>query len=140
LMTPKSGPRTRISVVTTDIPLLIDEPVSDHTIIDFCKKCVKCAEVCPSQAIPTDFEEKDGKIKRWQINQEACYTFWCKAGTDCGRCLAVCPYSHPDNFMHNFVRWGIRNSYLFRQIAVKLDNFLYVWYCSNSKRNRRYGN
>ncbi|MFH1196054.1 MAG: reductive dehalogenase domain-containing protein [bacterium] len=126
LMNSKLGPRLRISVVTTDMPLVTDKPGNDSSVVDFCMKCKKCAVACPSRAIPLDTAKNElGELKHWQINQEACFTYWCNVGTDCGRCLAVCPYSHPNNFLHDFVRWGIKNSYLFRQVAVKFDDLLY---------------
>ncbi len=125
LMTPNLGPRVRIGVITTDIPLILNKYMHNHSVIDFCTICKKCADVCPSQSISfNDMEDIDG-IKRWQINQEACYTFWTKVGTDCGRCVSVCPYSHPDNLMHNLVRAGIKNSFIFRRFALKMDDVLY---------------
>ena len=39
--------------------------------------------------------------------------------------MSVCPYSHPDNLMHNVVRTGIRNSRLFLKGAVWMDDFVY---------------
>lgn len=125
LMTPGLGPRVRIAVVTTDAPLIADTPVRDNTVIDFCTHCSKCASVCPSSSIPAgDREEITGTL-RWKINQESCFTYWCKVGTDCGRCMAVCPYSHPDNTFHNFIRWGISNNFLFRRLSVWLDDLFY---------------
>ncbi len=125
LITPTKGPRVRIGVVTTNIPLVIDEPKPDFSVIDFCTICKKCAESCPSNAISfDDMEEIDG-VKRWKINQEACFTLWCKLGTDCGRCMSVCPYSHEDNVLHNIVRKGIENNYIFRRLALKMDNIFY---------------
>ena len=125
LMTPMLGPRVRIAVVTTNLPLNIDYPLHDYSMIDFCIKCKKCADSCPSQAISfDDMHEVDG-IKRWQINQEACFSLWCSLGTDCGRCMSVCPFSHPDNLMHNVIRAGIKNSSMFRSLALKLDDTIY---------------
>ena len=125
LMTPKLGPRVRIAVVTTDAPLLADTPTHDDTVLDFCTNCRKCAVVCPSSSIPQgDREEQPGGL-RWKIDQESCFTYWCQVGTDCGRCMAVCPYSHKSNLLHDFVRWGIRNNFLFRRVAVKLDDLVY---------------
>ena len=125
LMTPKLGPRCRIAVVTTDLHLATDEVERDLTVIDFCHRCRKCAEACPSRALPfSDPEEAEG-VRRWKIDAEACFTLWCRLGTDCARCMAVCPYSHPDNWMHNAVRWGIRNNPLFRRAAVWLDDLVY---------------
>lgn len=125
LMTPSLGPRVRISIVTTNLPLVIDKAKPNYSMIDFCKKCKKCADACPGRAISfNDREDIDG-VKRWQINQEACFTLWCQAGTDCGRCISVCPYSHPDNALHNIVRYGLKKSGNFRSIALKMDNYFY---------------
>jgi reductive dehalogenase len=125
LMTPKLGPRVRISVVTTDLPLVADKRNYNYTLIDFCEKCKKCAVNCPPKAIPFDDRKEFDGAKRWRINSESCYTYWCVAGTDCGRCMSVCPYSHPDNFVHNIFRAGIRNSLLFRKFVIKMDDFFY---------------
>lgn len=125
LMTPNLGPRVRISAVTTNLPLEIDNRQQDTSIIDFCRHCFKCAKACPSNAISFDDMEKIDGVLRWQINSEACYTYWCSTGTDCGRCIAVCPYSHPDTLLHNAFRYGIRHSLLFRKGAILLDDLYY---------------
>jgi ferredoxin len=126
LMTPRLGPRVRIAVVTTDMPLGTDSPAPAPTTIDFCIQCKKCAESCPSRAIPFEAPEEDENgVLRWRIDSEACFTLWARLGTDCARCMAVCPYSHPDTAMHALVRWGIRNNSLFRKGAVWLDDLLY---------------
>jgi reductive dehalogenase len=125
LMTTKLGPRVRLGVVTTDITLNIDKPIIDHSVIDFCNKCKKCADCCPSSAIQSGDREDVGGIFRWQINSEACFTYWCKVGSDCGRCVVVCPYSHPNNFLHNVIRWGIGRNSVFRSFALLMDDFFY---------------
>ncbi len=125
LMTPELGPRVRIAVVTTDLPLVADEPRRDETVIDFCSHCRKCADVCPSRAISFADRVEIGGVIRWQINSEACFTFWCQIGTDCARCMKVCPYSHPDNPLHNVVRRGVSNSALFRRLAIVMDDLFY---------------
>lgn len=125
LMTPKQGPRVRIAVVTTDMPLKPDKPFNDHSVIEFCTYCKKCAAVCPSKSIPFDERKSIDGVERWQINSEGCFTYWCIAGTDCTRCMKVCPYSHPTNFFHNLIRLGIKKSYLFRRIAVYMDDVFY---------------
>lgn len=125
LMTPKIGPRVRISVVTTDIPLSYTRSNPDPTTLHFCHHCKKCASVCPTAAIPEGPRKVVGGIKRWQINSENCYLFWTLSGTDCGRCMGACPYSHPDDWFHRFIRWGIKNNLVFRHMAIKLDNIFY---------------
>ncbi|RUT73084.1 4Fe-4S dicluster domain-containing protein [Ancylomarina longa] len=125
LMTPRKGPRVRLGVITTDFEFPVHKWNKNHSLLDFCNRCKKCADVCPSKSISWNPPKEINGVKRWQINSESCFTYWCKAGTDCGRCMATCPYSHPDNLLHNSIRWGIKHSPLFRRIAVPLDDFFY---------------
>ena len=125
LMTPDLGPRVRLGVVTTDLPLTSDEAGFDASVLDFCQACKKCADTCPVRAIPSgDREEIDGAL-RWRIDQEVCYRYWCVTGTDCARCMALCPYSYPDTPMHNMVRWATRHSGTARRAVLWLDRLFY---------------
>lgn len=125
LMTPTLGPRVRISVVSTNMPVVPSTSLPDRTTLQFCDLCKKCAVNCPAAAIPSGSQTKIEGIPRWQINSERCYHLWTTSGTDCGRCMSVCPYSHPDNRFHRFIRWGIKNNLVFRHLAVKLDDVFY---------------
>lgn len=125
LMTPKLGPRVRIAVITTNLPLIANEYKFDDSVNAFCDICKKCADVCPSKAISMEEKTRINGNLRWQINQEKCFDFWCKTGTDCGRCMSVCPYSHPNNTMHNAVRLSIKYFKNFRPIALWMDDFFY---------------
>jgi reductive dehalogenase len=125
LITPRLGPRVRLGVVTTDLPLVVDRREPDHSVIDYCTMCEKCTDVCPSQAIPRGVRSEIDGALRWRIDSEACFTYWCKIGTDCARCVAVCPYSHPDNPMHNIVRLALRNSAVARRVALAADDYIY---------------
>ena len=125
LMTPRLGPRVRLGVVTTDLPLASDSPGDDRSVLDFCMICKKCAENCPTHSIPFgDREPIDGGF-RWVIDAESCFRYWNAIGTDCGRCMTVCPYSHPDSTAHNIVRWAIRSSGTARRGALWLDDLFY---------------
>lgn len=125
LMTPGLGPRVRLGVVTTDLPLIPDGRGEDRSVLDFCSICSKCADCCPPHAIPQgDRVEIDGAW-RWRINDAICYRYWNAVGTDCARCMSVCPYSHPNNVMHNAVRWAARHSGMARRAAVRLDDLFY---------------
>jgi ferredoxin len=125
LMTPRLGPRVRLSVVTTELPLVTEPRRFDSTVIEFCDICDKCAVVCPSQSIPRNLRSEENGVLRWRINAESCYAYWCKVGTDCGRCMAVCPYSHPNSLLHNLVRFFIKHAGVFRKVAPLLDDLLY---------------
>jgi len=125
LMTPRLGPRVRIAVVTTNLPMMYPVPETDPTVVDFCRRCRKCAQACPVAAIPTGDPQVTNDSMRWQINSEKCYNFWTITGTDCGRCVISCPYSHPDNWLHRLTRRGIKNNLFFRIMAAKLDDVFY---------------
>jgi ferredoxin len=125
LMTPYLGPRVRLGVVTTDMPLVPDSRGDDASVIDFCSVCRKCATNCPVGAIPSwDREVVDDGL-RWAIDSETCYRYWNRIGTDCATCVRVCPYSHPDNAAHNLVRWAARRSGAARRAALWLDDLFY---------------
>lgn len=125
LMTPRLGPRVRIAAVTTDLPLKYKTKINDSSVLRFCESCKKCAAVCPVKAIPTGPKENVEGNLRWKINSESCYNYWTLSGTDCGRCVISCPYSHPDTYFHRLIRWGIKNNLLFSRMAAKLDNVFY---------------
>ncbi|MHB8867838.1 MAG: 4Fe-4S dicluster domain-containing protein [Thermoleophilia bacterium] len=125
LMTPELGPRVRLGVVTTDLPLVPDGRSDDASVLDFCRICKKCADNCPSRSIPSgDRAEVDGAL-RWRIDPDSCFRFWNSVGTDCGRCMSVCPYSHPDTTVHNLVRWANRHSGFARRVTLRLDDAFY---------------
>lgn len=125
LMTPRHGPRVRLGVVTTDAELIPNGRAPDPSVIDFCNICTKCAECCPSKSISFDERAIINGALRWRINPETCFHYWNVIGTDCGRCMAVCPYSHPASFSHNLVRWGNSKSGAFRRGANRMDDLLY---------------
>jgi ferredoxin len=125
LMTPNLGPRVRIGVVTTDLPLVADPPGDDSSVLDFCAICRKCAINCPVGAIPDGDREPVGEGIRWKIDDDSCFRYWNVVGTDCATCMRVCPYSHPDNLAHNVVRWAIRHSGGARRVLLRADDLFY---------------
>lgn len=124
LMTPDLGPRVRLSAVTTTMPLLPDPPGDNLAVLDFCRICKKCAENCPSRAISMEDRQEIAGALRWKINAEQCFRFWNIIGTDCGRCMRVCPYSHTDDPAHNLVRSLIARSGAARRLALHLDDWI----------------
>lgn len=125
LMTPELGPRVRLGVVTTDLPLVLDKRMDGTSMLDFCTFCRKCAENCPSQSISHDNRREIDGALRWRINADTCFRYWNTIGTDCGICMAVCPFSHPNNWAHNAVRWAICRSGLARRAALWMDDLFY---------------
>lgn len=109
VISPELGANTRLAAVTTDMPLEVDKPV-DVGIAKFCKKCKICADTCPSGSIST--ADKPEKVirgyKRWEVDQDKCFTVWNSVATShsrgCRICLAVCPYSRKNNWIHTIAR------------------------------------
>ena len=124
LISPKFGARIRLGAVTTEIPLVADKPIQ-FGVQDFCEKCRKCAENCPPGAIPTGSRTMVRGVEKWQLGIEKCYHYWRVIGTDCGLCMKVCPFSHPDNLIHNILRAGIKGSSFARSVSLLGDGLFY---------------
>ena len=107
-ITPEVGGNCRMAVVTTSLPLATDRPI-DFGVAEFCAKCKLCAESCPSGAMSTA-DSPDGMVIRgyehWYINNGACYNYWRESmgPMGCRQCVAVCPYSRKDNWLHDVAR------------------------------------
>lgn len=114
LITPEFGPRLRICKIFTDLPLISDKPNKKfiNKVAKFCKTCLKCAESCETNAISKDIQpsfngyniSNNPGVKKYYIDGEKCFEFWVENSSDCGNCIAVCPFSKikqylsPDEF------------------------------------------
>jgi len=125
LVTKDFGPRVRLGAVTTNLPLNPDKP-RDIGVQDFCKICKKCAVCCPSQSIPVEKnpDEFNGSL-RWKLNDETCFEYWGKVGTDCNVCMKVCPWSHARTFPHRLIVAMISRNSLSRRIFSIMDDIFY---------------
>jgi reductive dehalogenase len=120
----KYGANTRISCVTTDMPLRHDEP-AEIGIQDFCNKCLKCARTCPAKAIPDgDKVEVNGTL-RYKADAEKCLLYWGKVGAACMICQTICPWSKPPTAFHRTVAWTAVNLPWSRRVLVTLDDVFY---------------
>ncbi len=125
LIADRYGPRVRLFAVQTDMPLIPDKPV-DLGAERFCEACLKCAQSCPSRSIPKDRNRTvDRGLERWKLNEESCFEYWGRIGTDCCVCMAVCPFSRPDRTIHRVVKYLLRRSELARMLFPYVDNILY---------------
>jgi len=124
LITKKYGPRVRLSLVTTDLPLLQDKPV-DIGVEDFCSICKKCAVCCPSNSIPLGNMTVTNGLLRWKLNAQTCFEYWGKIGTDCNVCMNVCPWSHADTLPHRIIKTLITRNHLSRKVFSLMDDIFY---------------
>ncbi len=124
LVAPRYGARVRIFATLTDMPLIPDEPIS-MGVDEFCARCKKCAVSCPSKSIPLGEKTVVNGIRRWKLDEDSCFEYWAKVGTDCSICMAVCPFSRPDTFSHKLVRLMLSRSRAARRYFPMMDNFIY---------------
>lgn len=124
LIAPKFGARVRIFATLTDMPLMVDKPISIG-VEEFCRKCMKCADSCPSRSITTGEMTVTRGIEKWKLDEVSCYDYWSRVGTDCAICMAICPFSRPNNYFHKSIRWFVANSPLAKKTFPHIDNFLY---------------
>jgi reductive dehalogenase len=124
LISPRYGPRIRLGCVTTDLPLVPDDPIF-FGVQDFCRACKKCALNCPAQAISASAKQEENGVQKWVLDREECYRYWRKSGTDCAKCLYVCPYSKPRNFFHDAIRLATAHSRLAQRISIWGDDLFY---------------
>lgn len=94
LVTPKYGPRVRLSSVLTDMPLEFDSPVKNR-----CGNCTKCAEACPAGAIRNVNTYLHYLNREEALDLDKCHANTLKymdvpgiEYTFCGQCIPVCPY------------------------------------------------
>ncbi len=116
LISPRWGSRVRICKVLTDMPLTHDKPI-DMGVRRFCRVCKRCAEDCPSQSIPHDYEpawqgvgrSNNPGVRKWYVNVESCYRFWVENGNECSNCVRSCPFTKEEGRSHDLIRWFIRH-------------------------------
>jgi len=125
ILNPFLGLAYKAAAVLTDLPLVPDKPI-DFGLQDFCQHCKICAEECPSRAIPMGDKVLWNGYETWKIDEKRCASFNIlnKTGTICNNCVKVCPWTRPDAWQHNLVRWGVTHSSIARRLAVKADD---IW-------------
>jgi reductive dehalogenase len=138
VLSPEFGVNMRMKLVTTDLPLEVDKPIS-FGVHDFCMACESCATYCPPNAIPfgppTDKPpgvHNNPGFRKWYTDAEKCLTFWSmnkKKWTSCGgRCIAVCPWNKPLVPYHNMVRWvAIHSPTIVKKMLVWSDQKVNGW-------------
>ena len=125
VLNPFIGPRFKVSIVTTDLPLADDKPIY-FGMQDFCDKCMQCARYCPSGAISFGDKVLHNGYEKWPTDVEKCtkQRVGNKTGSGCGVCIAVCPWNKPYTAFHRSIQWTMRNFPFARRFAVWGDELL----------------
>ena len=117
IITPKQGPRVRISKVYTDFEAVETDRPRTFGVASFCLNCKRCADSCPSKAItfddqswePTYSSDSDyiwhasRGVLKFHNDAKKCAKFWIDNDGSCGNCIASCPYNKPDFWHHRLV-------------------------------------
>ncbi|KJS88163.1 MAG: reductive dehalogenase [Peptococcaceae bacterium BICA1-8] len=130
IITPEYGPMVRAVSIATDLPLAPTKPIS-FGVMDFCKDCKTCAEICPSGALSMDREpswegkgpwNNGGAHKAWYEDSVKCRNYWNTCGTNCGTCFSSCPYAVDDEAsMHKIIKGTIASTTMFNSLLVAAD-------------------
>jgi reductive dehalogenase len=132
------GSRVRIGAVTTDMELGADRP-RNLGVAAFCAICRKCADNCPSRSLSTGDRDLVLGVRKWPTDVERCYGYWLRSGTDCGICMAVCPFSHRKSPFHNLIRRMVRIHPWLARAALWGDDLWYGRSWTARQKHRRRG-
>ncbi len=106
------GARLHLAVVTTDLPLTVDEPV-DMGVEDVCRVCMKCAQTCPTYSIPFGDKVVINGVEKWAINVETCYKGRLAAQgryINCLNCVSTCCYNKRSAWWHTLAGWMLKKT------------------------------
>lgn len=115
LVTYNMGPRIRLLKVYTDLEFVEYDKPKTFGVREFCERCMRCSDACPSDAIshdvkpslypPADHDASTNAtgIEKWWINSKACLQYWIDSKTNCGTCVTACPYNKPDFWHHRMI-------------------------------------
>lgn len=134
LITPEYGPVVRVFKLLTDMEIAPTKPI-DAGLMNFCRTCKKCAEMCPSKSLSFS-TEPDGVvtgewnqpgIKTWYDDAKKCRTYWYEVTTGCGICFAYCPFSSANLATFHDLRMAAASGAPFMNSTFKsLDDMLYT--------------
>ncbi len=127
LVTPEHGPCVRITTVTTDMPLVPDQP-ADYGIDKFCEICKKCAYNCPSQSIPKGDKEEVRGFKKWQLDADKCFKFWLSKPDKwfgCAVCMRTCPWNKKNTWYHRLSVKLVKRIPAFGHVLLWMDDAVY---------------
>lgn len=130
MVNPLFGGNVKLGAVLTDLPLALDKPI-DFGLQEFCKKCKKCADSCPGNALSKEEEPTWEPFNEWQDagkkvyfeNNEACMQAQRAKDVYCSTCMAVCPWSKQDRtVLHEVAHIAAAKVPSMANFMVKMDD------------------
>lgn len=119
--------------LVTDLPLAPTKPI-DAGIMEFCKNCTKCADLCPSKALSYDreptWEVRGGwnnpGHKAYFEDSVKCRSYWFEVGTGCAICFSTCPFAKNNLAAYHRLRDSVKAATpIFDSTFRTLDDMLY---------------
>ena len=116
--------------VLTDLPIAPSKPI-DAGLVNFCKVCARCADVCPTNSVTKDNDiswEPVGPFNRtgfkgWHMNIQTCWDFGSPG--NCCVCQTACPFNHPEaSMVHPIIRATVGNTSIFNNFFARMDGFM----------------
>ena len=125
VLNPFLGPRFKTSIITTNLPMAVDQPI-DFNLQKFCDACLKCARECPCGAISFGDKVMFNGYEMWKPDVVACtrYRVMNPAGSGCGRCMKVCHFNKKGLLQHRFALWLAINVPASHRFLIWLDDLL----------------
>ena len=78
-----------------------------------------------SESIPIEDQKAINGTLRWKVNEETCFEYWGKVGTDCNICMKVCPWSHARTLPHKMIVFLVSRNRIARRIFMIMDDFFW---------------
>jgi reductive dehalogenase len=142
---PEGNVGNGLSTMLTDLPLAPTKPI-DFGVLKFCETCGRCAEACPSGAIPTRDQMKEPTWERatgpWSSsndhkgypNESVECAKWYMANTCagqqrrpvgfCGICVNACVFKKRDiAWVHYMAKAKVATTSLFNKFFADMDDF-----------------
>ena len=123
-LTKEYGLAYRLCAVTTDLPLVPDPPAK-LGIEDFCNRCNKCVEACPSGALSKKEKIIVNGRTVWKQDVAQCFKYWNAKGVSCTICRRACPWSKPRTLPHRLVSNLAQHVSPIRPVLIWADDVVY---------------
>ncbi|WP_432736263.1 4Fe-4S double cluster binding domain-containing protein [Maridesulfovibrio sp. FT414] len=97
LVTPKYGPRVRLTTILTDLDITADSPIKNR-----CGKCTYCTDACPAKAIKNVNTTLHYSSRNEAVDLDSCVAHLNRVSGSghiaryiCGVCVSTCPWGRP---------------------------------------------